>query len=62
MQDFVDFLGFINEQLATKQVERLEAMLRGSVTIAWRLPSGIRLSHSKQSACRIREFPTAAER
>lgn len=27
MQDFVDFLGFINEQLATKQIERLEAML-----------------------------------
>jgi hypothetical protein len=27
MQDFVDFLGFINEQLSTRQMERLEAML-----------------------------------
>jgi len=27
MQDFVDFLGFINEQLHTRRMERLEAML-----------------------------------
>lgn len=27
MQDFVEFLGFINEQLATRDIERLESML-----------------------------------
>ncbi|MGH3089864.1 MAG: hypothetical protein ACRDSJ_21500 [Rubrobacteraceae bacterium] len=27
MRDFVDFLGFINAQLATRQIERLESML-----------------------------------
>lgn len=27
MRDFVDFLGFINEQLATRKIERLETML-----------------------------------
>src|SRR5438128_125661 len=27
MNDFVDFIGFINQQLATKSIERLETML-----------------------------------
>jgi hypothetical protein len=27
MQDFVEFLGFINQQLYTREIERLEAML-----------------------------------
>jgi hypothetical protein len=27
MQDFLDFLGFVNEQLHTRQIQRLEAML-----------------------------------
>jgi hypothetical protein len=27
MADFIDFLGFINQQLATKQIQRLETML-----------------------------------
>ncbi len=27
MQDFLDFIGFVNEQLHTRQIQRLESML-----------------------------------